>query len=154
MGGGEELGKTGDRDRGTWYRRGQVSREERMVCKAGSIEARGRVRQATKVCAGSVVKVKATRSWPTLCDNVDYTVHGILWARILEWLPFPSPGDLPNPGLKLSSPTLEADSLPAEPPGKPENTGVGSLCLLKGIFLTQESNQGLLPCRQILYQWS
>ena len=154
MGGGEELGKTGHRDRGTWYRRGQVSREEGMVCKAGSIEARGRVRQATKVCAGSVVKVKATRSWPTLCDHVDYTVHGILWARILEWLPFPSPGDLPNPGLKPRSPTLEADSLPAEPQGKPENTGVGSLSLLKGIFLTQGSNQGLLPCRQILYQWS
>ena len=100
------------------------------------------------------MKVKATRSWPTLCDHVDYTVHGILWARILEWLPFPSPGDLPNPGLKPRSPTLEADSLPAEPQGKPENTGVGSLSLLKGIFLTQGSNQGLLPCRQILYQWS
>ena len=38
------------------------------------------------------------------------------------------------------------DSLPAEPPGKPENTGVGSLSLLQGIFLTQELNQGLLPC--------
>ena len=34
------------------------------------------------------------------------------------------------------------------------NTGVGSLSLLQGIFLTQESNQGLLHCRQILYQLS
>ena len=32
--------------------------------------------------------------------------------------PFPSPGDLPNPGIKARSPTLQADSLPAEPPGK------------------------------------
>ena len=34
-------------------------------------------------------------------------------------LPFPSPGDLPNPGIEPRSPTLQADSLPAEPPGKP-----------------------------------
>ena len=47
---------------------------------------------------------------------------------------------------------MQVDSLPAEPPGKPKNTGVGSLCLLQGIFLTQELNQGLLHCRQILYQ--
>ena len=54
------------------------------------------------------------------------------------------------------SPTLWADFifLPAEPPGKPKNTGVGSLSLLQGIFPTQESNQGLLHCRQILYQLS
>ena len=34
-------------------------------------------------------------------------------------LPFPSPGDLPDPGTKPKSPTLQADSLPSEPPGKP-----------------------------------
>ena len=45
-------------------------------------------------------------------------------------------------------------SLPAEPQGKPKNTGVGSLSLLQGIFLTQESNQGLLYYRWILYQLS
>ena len=69
-------------------------------------------------------------------------------------LPFPSPGDLPNPGNELRSPALQADSLPSEPPGKPKNTGVGSLSLFQGIFQTQESNQGLLHCRQILYQLS
>ena len=37
-------------------------------------------------------------------------------------LPFPSPGDLPNPGLELRSPALQADSLPSEPPGKPHHT--------------------------------
>ena len=68
--------------------------------------------------------------------------------------PFPSPGDLPNPGIKPSSPTLQVDSLPAEPQGKPENTGVGSLSLLQRIFPTQESDQGLLRCRWILYQLS
>ena len=35
--------------------------------------------------------------------------------------PFPSPEDLPNPGMEPRSPRLQADSLPAEPPGKPEN---------------------------------
>ena len=67
-------------------------------------------------------------------------------------LSFPSPGDLPNPGIELRSPTLQADSLPAEPQGKPKNTGVGSLSLLQWIFPTQESNWGLLHCSQILYQ--
>ena len=42
----------------------------------------------------------------------------------------------------------------SEPPGKPKNTGVGSLSLLQRIFLTQELNQVLLYCRQILYQLS
>ena len=46
------------------------------------------------------------------------------------------------------------DSLVAEPQGKLKNTGVDSLSLLQGIFLIQESNQGLLHCRQILYQLS
>ena len=63
------------------------------------------------------VKVKVTQSCLTLCDPMDYTVHGILQARILE--SFPSPGDLPNPGIESRSPTLQADSLPAEPQGKP-----------------------------------
>ena len=69
-------------------------------------------------------------------------------------MPCPPPGSLPNPGIKLRSPTLQANSVPSEPPGKPKNTGVGSLSLLQGNFLTQESNQGLLHCRQILYQLS
>ena len=65
--------------------------------------------------------------------------------------PFPSPGDRLNPGIEPRSPTLQADSLPAEPPEKPRNTGVGSLSLFQQIFLTQKSNQGLLHCRWILY---
>ena len=59
---------------------------------------------------------------------------------------FPSPGDLPNPGIKPRSPTLQTDSLPTEPQGKPKNTGVGSLSFLQRIFPTQELNWGLLNC--------
>ena len=115
---------------------------------------------------------------------MDYIFHGILQARILEWvkvkvkslsrvrlfatpwtvayqaprsmgfsrqeywsgLPFPSPGDLPNPGIEPGSPALQTDTLPSEP--------LGSLSLLQWIFLTQELNQGLLHCRQILYHMS
>ena len=69
-------------------------------------------------------------------NSMDYTVHGILQARILEWIAVPSP-DLPNPGIEPKSPTLQVDSFTAEPPGKPKNTGVDSLSLLQRIFLTQ-----------------
>ena len=98
--------------------------------------------------------VKVTQVCPTLCDPMGYTVHGILQARILEWVAMPSSRDIPNPGIQPRSPTLQTDSSPAEPPGKPKSTGVGSLPLLHQIFPTQESNQGLLHCRQILYQLS
>ena len=40
-------------------------------------------------------------------------------------LPFPSPGDLPNPGIEPRSPALQADALPSEPPGKPQKCGSG-----------------------------
>ena len=49
---------------------------------------------------------------------------------------------------------MQADSLQAEPQGKPKNTGVGSRCHLQGIFPTQDSNWSLLHCRQSLYQLS
>ena len=61
------------------------------------------------------------------------------WKGVL----FPPPGHLPNPDIKPRSPSLQADSLPSEPPGKPKNTGVGRLSLLQGIFLTQDSNWAL-----------
>ena len=46
----------------------------------------------------------------------------IEFSRQEYWsgLPFPSPGDLPNPGIKPGSPALQADALPSEPPGKPQ----------------------------------
>ena len=59
-----------------------------------------------------------------------------------------------QPRDRTRSPTLQVDTLPAEPQGKPKNIGVGSLLLLQRIFLTQESNQGLLNCRLILSQLS
>ena len=104
---------------------------------------------------------------------MDYTVHGILQARILEWIAFPYPGDLPNPGIEPRSPAMQADSLPAGPPGNPysyyekwkllrcvqlfvtpwtiQSTEFsrpeywsGYQSLLQSIFSTQGSNPGLL----------
>ena len=72
----------------------------------------------------------------------------------LSGYPFPSPEDLPNPGIKPRSPVLQADSLPAEAQGKLKNTGVSSLSLLQWIFLTQELNWDILYCRRLLYQLS
>ena len=105
------------------------------------------------------LKVKVTQLYPTLCDPMDCSllgssVHGILQARILESVAVPFSRGFSQPGLEPTSPTLLVDSSLSEPPGKPKNTGVGSLSLLEEIFLTQESNQGLLHCRKILYQLS
>ena len=83
-----------------------------------------------------------------------YTVHGILQARILEWvaLPFSRESSQPRDWTQVSH--IAGDSLPAEPQGKPKNTSVVSLSLLQGFFPTQELNQGLLHCRQILTNWA
>ena len=89
----------------------------------------------------AIIWVKVTQSCLTLCDPMGYTVHPFSrWSS--------------NPGIEPRSPTLQVDSLPAKPQGKPKNTGVGSLSLLQQIFPIQESNQGLLHCRWILYQLS
>ena len=95
----------------------------------------------------------------TLCDPMDCSppgssVHGIFQERILEWVAMPSSRESSQPRIKPWSPTFQVDSLPSEPPRKPKNTGVGSLSHLQGNFPTQESNQGPLHCRQILYKLS
>ena len=64
------------------------------------------------------MQVHVAESCLTLCDPMDYTVPGILQVRILEWVAFPSPADLPHPGIEPGCPALQADSLPAELPGK------------------------------------
>ena len=65
-----------------------------------------------------------TKSCPTLVTPWTVAHQALLsigFSRQKYWsgLPFPSPGDLPNPGIEPGSPTLQADSLPTELPGKP-----------------------------------
>ena len=63
------------------------------------------------------------------CDYMDYSPPGSFVHEDSPGkntgvdLPFPPPGDLPNPGIKPSSPTLQVDSLPSEPPGKAHGVG-------------------------------
>jgi len=70
---------------------------------------------------GMKVKVE---SCSTLCDPMDLSLHQVSpsmgFSRQEYWsgLPFPSPGDLPDSGIKPRSPTLQADALLSEPPGK------------------------------------
>ena len=66
-----------------------------------------------------VAQLCSTLYDPMDCRMPGFSVHIILQARILEWVLFPSPGDLPNPGIEPRSPALGADSLPAEPQEKP-----------------------------------
>ena len=87
---------------------------------------------------------KLLQSCLTLCNCMD---HGLPGFSVHEDSPGKNTGmgchallqgNLPNPGIK---------------PRKPNDTEVGSLSLLQGIFPTQESNRGLLHCRWILYQF-
>ena len=99
--------------------------------------------------------MKVIQLCPTLCGPMDYTIHGTLQARILEWVAFPFSRGSSQPrdrtqisciagGFFTSWATREAQ----------EYLRVSSLSLLQWIFLTQESNWGLLYCRWILYQLS
>ena len=68
-------------------------------------------------------KLLVAQSCLTLCDPMDCSlpgssVHGILQARILECLSFPSPGNLASPGIEPQSPAFQANSLLTERPGK------------------------------------
>ena len=72
------------------------------------------------------MKVKVAQSCLTLCDPMDCSLAyqaplSMDFSRkeYRNGLPFPSPEDHPDPGIKPGSPALEADSLPSEPPGKP-----------------------------------
>ena len=145
---------------------------KRMICPRG-----------TCVCA-KLLQLCLTLCGPT--EPVSLLVHGILQARILEWVAMPSSRIFLTQGsnlpllcllhcrwilyhqrhlgsplrdMKSESCSVVSDSLqphglynPWNSPG--QNTGVGSLSLLQGIFPTQGSNPGLLHCRQILYQLS
>ena len=96
----------------------------------------------------------------SLCNLMDRSPPaplsmGIVQARIPEWVAMPSfrgfSWHRDRPWVSCVASNLP---LPSEPPGKPKNPGVGCHALLQGIFPTQGSNPGLLPCRWILYHLS
>ena len=73
----------------------------------------------------SETESEVTQLCPTLCDPVDCSLPAppsMEFSRPEYWsgLPFPSPGDPPDPGIEPGSPALQADSLLSEPLGKPK----------------------------------
>ena len=91
-----------------------------MTGHAGGCQERGdRVKEGCRMWGGVVEsEVKGAQ----LCLLVTpWTTQSMEFSRPESWsgLPCPPPGDLPNPGIEPRSPSLQEDSLPAEPPGKP-----------------------------------
>ena len=108
-------------------------------------------------------EVKVAQSCLTLWDPKDCTVpvqsspgQNSPHLTELEWVSFPFPRDLPNPGFDPRSPTLQADSLPAEPPRSPKGSWlpcygklrVNSLCFFHLIY----KNKWTVPCLRLYYQ--
>ena len=91
--------------------------------KSSSIKKMGCVCVCVCVCMKSgKVKVLVAQLCPTFATPwtvaLQAPVCGILQARILEWVAIPFPEDLPDLGIEPGSPSLQAESLPSEPPGK------------------------------------
>ena len=83
---------------------------------------------------------KVVQSCPILWDPMDYTVQGILQARILEWVAIP----FSRGSFQPRSPALRVDSLPAEPPGKLtyiEGLYVLAIVICIVIIMTQAINK-------------
>ena len=82
---------------------------------------------------------KVAQSCPTLQPQgntvADQASQSTGFSRQEYWsgLPFPSPGDLPDPGIKPGSPALQADTLPTEPPGKPK--AIVNACIPHSILI-------------------
>ena len=102
-------------------------------------------------CSVLVTQSCLTLMWSHGCNSLDSSVHGSLQARILQassGQPFPSPGDLPNPGIESGSPAFQADSLPPE--------GLGKLLLCWVLYKCESDPVGWWYCSDIrcFYQFS
>ena len=101
-----------------------------------------------------LVMSNSVMSNPMDCSPPGSSVHGIFHARILEWVAVPFSRGSSQSRDRTHVSHIAGDSLPAEPQGKPKNTGVGNLSILQWIFLTQESNWGLLHWRHLTTELS
>ena len=99
--------------------------------------------------------VKVAQSCPTLWDPMNYTVHGILQARILDWVAFHfSRGSSQTQGSNSGLPHCRQILYQLSHKGSPRILEWVAYPFSRGSFPTQESNWGLLHCRRILYQLS
>ena len=101
------------------------------------------------------IKVKQSLSRVQLFVTL-WTIQSMEFSRPEYWsgYSFPSSQELPNPGIEPRSPTLQVDSLSAEPQGELKNTGVGSLSLLQQIFATQESIRVSCIANRFFTNWA
>ena len=90
---------------------------------------------------------------------MDYTVHGILQARILEWVAFPFSREYSQPGIKSRSPTLQVDSLPTELSGKSLKIILKKIRDTKGTFhakmgtIKERNGMDLTEAEDIKKRW-
>ena len=78
-----------------------------------------KLREMVKLKSESVSSSVVSLCDPRDCSPPGSSVHGVLQAGVLQWVATPSSRESPDPGIKARSPALQADSLPAELPGKP-----------------------------------
>ena len=90
--------------------------------------------------------------WTVACQAPPFM--GFSRQEYQSGLPFPSPGDLPNPGIKPRSPAPQADSLPSEPPGKPPDQGANPRPPAWGVWsLSHRSTEKSLLCYFLIYHF-
>ena len=108
------------RDRGAWWTAvngvTQSPTRLKLLSSSSSSALQGPLPVEVKVKSLSRVQLFAT-PW-TVAYQAPLSM-GFSRQECWSGLPFPSPGDLPDPGIKPGSPALQADNLPSEPPGKP-----------------------------------
>ena len=92
--------------------------------------------------------LQVAQSCPTLCDPVDHTVHGILQAKILEWVTFPFSRGSCQPRVLTQVSCIAGGFFPSWATREAQEYWSGSLSLLQQTSPTQESNWGVLHCRQ------
>ena len=132
-----------------------VACNQRMVVTHGSktLWNLGNSRNTGSGCAALSRSVVSASATPWVVAH-----QAPLWglSRPESWsvLPFPPPGDLPHPEIKPESPTLQADSLLSEPPGKPSILEWVAVSFFKRLFPTQGLKLVFLHCSQILYHLS
>ena len=111
------------------------------------------VYQSIIVPAKHCVCVLVAQLCSTLCDPMDcsppgFSIHWILQARTLDCgLPFPFSGDLSDPGIEPRSPTLQADSLRFEPPGKPAQQNI-TYCGIQKRYFRRETFAEMFRCQE------
>ena len=82
-----------------------------------------------------VTQLRSTLCYPKDCNLPGSSVHGILQEKYWSGQPFPSPGDLSDPGIESRSHILQADSLLSETPGKTAAMKLKDACSLEGKLL-------------------